>query len=74
MNELLGTLTNRRFYVGLPNALKAHAVAHPWATTFSVIGLVVMCNPLGIAGFGALGPVAGKFMFSYILLWDYYRH
>ena len=72
MNELLGTLTDHQFYVGLLDALKAHVKAHPWTTTFFVVGLVVMCNPLAIAGFGALGPVAGKFILSSIPIWNYY--
>ena len=70
MNELLGTLTDRHFYDGLFNALKAHVEAHPWTTTFFVVGLVIMCNPLAIAGFGALGPVAGKIILPYTLSWN----
>jgi hypothetical protein len=66
VNELISTLIDRQFYVGLLTALKAHVEAHPWATTFFIIGVVIgvilMCNPLAIAGFGSLGPVAGKSM------------
>ena len=61
MSQLLGTLTNRQFYDALFNALKTHVKDHPWTTAFFVVGLVIMCNPLAIAGFGASGPVAGKF-------------
>ena len=62
--QLLSTLTDRQFYDGLTIALKTHIEAHPWQTAFFVIGIVLLCNPLTMAGFGSLGPVAGKFMVS----------
>jgi hypothetical protein len=69
INQLLSTLTDRQLYNGLSNALKAHVEAHPWSTAFFIIGIVLLCNPLAMAGFGSLGPVAGKFMvFVFVLL------
>ena len=64
ISQLLYKLTDRQLYIGLVNALKACIKAHPWATAFFIIGLIIMFNPLAIIGFGALGPVAGKFMVS----------
>ena len=64
INQLLSTLTDRQFYNGLFNALKAHIKAHPWRTAFFIIGVILLCNPLAMVGFGSLGPVAGKFMVS----------
>ena len=63
IDQLLSTLTDRQFYNGLFNALKAHIKAHPWSMAF-FIGIVLLCNPLAMAGFGALGPVAAKSIFS----------
>ena len=60
INELLSTLTDRAFYNALLNGLKAHIEAHPWQTAFFVTGIILMCNPLAMVGFGSLGPVAGK--------------
>ncbi|KAK2466598.1 hypothetical protein APHAL10511_000856 [Amanita phalloides] len=57
---LLSTLTDHQFYAGLFNALKVHIEAHPWSTAFFIIGMVLLCNPLAMAGFGSLGPVAGS--------------
>ncbi|KAF8239446.1 hypothetical protein L208DRAFT_52268 [Tricholoma matsutake] len=62
IGQLLSTLADPHFYNGLFNALKAHVEAHPWPTAFFIIGIVLMCSPLAMAGFGSLGPVAGKFM------------
>jgi hypothetical protein len=42
---------------------------------FFAIGVILMSNPLAIAGFGALGPVAGKSMVSIlygITNWNYF--
>ncbi|KIM83487.1 hypothetical protein PILCRDRAFT_819102 [Piloderma croceum F 1598] len=60
INQLLSKLTDRQFYDGLFNALKAHVEAHPWPTAFLIVGIVLLCNPLAMAGFGSLGPVAGS--------------
>ncbi|KAK2466601.1 hypothetical protein APHAL10511_000859 [Amanita phalloides] len=60
INQLLSTLTDHQFYAGLFNSLKVHIEAHPWPTAFFIIGLVLLCNPLAMAGFGSLGPVAGS--------------
>jgi hypothetical protein len=62
INQLLSTLTDRLLYNRLFNALKAHIEAHPWSTVFLIIGIVLLCNPLAMAGFKSLGPVAGKSM------------
>ena len=64
INQLMTTLTDSQFYNGLFNALKAHIEAHPWQTAFFIIGVILMCNPLAMMGFGSLGPVAGEFMVS----------
>ena len=64
INQLLSTLTDRQFYLELVNILEAWIEAHPWATAFLIIGVILMVNPLTMAGFGSLGPVAGKFMGS----------
>jgi hypothetical protein len=62
IGQLLSTLADPHFYNGLFNALKAHVEAHPWHTAFFIIGVILMCNPLAMAGFRPLGPVAGEFM------------
>jgi hypothetical protein len=62
INQLLAKLTDHQFYNGLFNALKAHVEAHPWPTAFLIVGIVLLCNPLTMAGFGSLGPIAGKSM------------
>ena len=64
INQLMSTLTDSQFYNGLFNALKAHIKAHPWQTAFFIVGVILLCNPLAMVGFGSLGPVAGKFMVS----------
>jgi hypothetical protein len=64
ISQLLSTLTDPQLYIALVNALKAHIEAHPWATAFFIIGVILMVNPLAWAGFGSLGPVAGKIMVS----------
>jgi hypothetical protein len=35
---------------------------HKWKILFLSLGILLMCNPVAIAGFGALGPVAGAFV------------
>ena len=73
VNQLLSKLTDRQFYNGLFNALKAHVEAHPWSTAFFIIGIVLLCNPLAMAGFGSLGPVAGKSM-DFVFLLPFLRN
>ena len=68
IKQLLSTLTDRQLYNGLFDALKAHIEAHPWSTAFLIIGIVLLCNPLAMAGFGSLGPVAGMSMVLVFLL------
>jgi hypothetical protein len=34
--------------------------AHPYQTAFILLGILLIINPLALAGFGALGPVAGR--------------
>jgi len=60
INQLLSTLADHQLYNGLFNALKEHLEAHPWPTAFFIVGVVLLCNPLAMAGFGSLGPVAGS--------------
>jgi len=60
INQLLAKLTDHQFYNGLFNALKAHVEAHPWPTAFLIVGIVLLCNPLTMAGFRSLGPIAGS--------------
>lgn len=70
ISQLLSTLTDPQLYIGLFNAPKAYIEAHPWQTTFFVIiiiGIILLCNPLVMMGFGSLGPMAGKFMVSSFL-------
>lgn len=68
INQFLSTITDPQFYNGLFNALKAYIEAHPWQTAaltaLFVIGVILLCNPLAMIGFGALGPTAGRFMDS----------
>jgi hypothetical protein len=60
IQQLINTLVDSEFRDRLTLALKLHIQNHPWQTEFFVVGIVLMCNPLAIAGFGSLGPVAGK--------------
>jgi hypothetical protein len=60
IEQLLSTLADTQFYMELVDSLKAHIEAHPWATAFFIVGVMMMCNPVAIAGFGSLGPIAGK--------------
>jgi hypothetical protein len=60
-NKLIATATDPEFYRALFRAVINHIKAHPYQTIFIVVGLVLILNPVGLAGFGALGPVAGTF-------------
>jgi len=60
IDQLIFTLTDTQFQEGLLHAIEAHVKAHPWQTAFFIIGIVLMCNPLAMVGFGSLGPVAGS--------------
>ena len=76
ISQLVSTLTDPQLHIGLVDALKAHIEAHPWATAFFIIGVILMVNPLAMAGFGSLGPVAGKIMvssahFTEWLIWNW---
>ena len=62
ISQLMSTLIDPQFYIGLFNAIKAYIEAHPWLTAFFIIGIIILFNPLALVGFGALGPIAGKFM------------
>lgn len=48
-------------------AVKNFIKEHPYITAASAVGLilaiVLMANPVGLAGFGTLGPVAGTIHF-----------
>jgi hypothetical protein len=35
---------------------------HKWKILLLSLGILLMCNPVAMAGFGALGPVAGTFV------------
>jgi hypothetical protein len=60
VNQLGGTLTDPRFYRRLLDTMWAWVKAHPWQTAGIVVGLILIINPVALAGFGASGPVAGK--------------
>ena len=68
ISQSLSTLTDSQFYIGFFNVSKAYIDDHPWQTTFFVIiiiiGIILLCNPLVMIGFGVLGPIAGKFIVS----------
>lgn len=61
IQKLMNTLTDTAFQKKMLLALGEHIKNHPYHTAFLVVGIVLLCNPLAMAGFGALGPVAGKF-------------
>lgn len=60
-SDLLDKLTDKDFYNKLFNALKEYIEDHPWQVAMFVIGVILMTNPIGLLGFGTLGPVAGAF-------------
>jgi hypothetical protein len=62
IKRLINTFADSVFRNRLLRALKHHIATHPWQTAFFVIGIVLICNPIALAGFGALGPVAGKLL------------
>ncbi|TFK64032.1 hypothetical protein BDN72DRAFT_846986 [Pluteus cervinus] len=57
---LISTLTDRQFYMHLYTIVEEHVRAHPWATASLVAGLIMVCNPIAMMGFGQIGPVAGS--------------
>jgi hypothetical protein len=62
IKRLINTFADSVFRNRLLRALKHHIATHPWQTAFFVVGIVLICNPIALAGFGALGPVAGKLL------------
>ncbi|KAF8154002.1 hypothetical protein B0H34DRAFT_676873 [Crassisporium funariophilum] len=60
IKQLIETIIDPIFKNQFFLAIKLHAENHPLQTAFIVIGIVLMCNPLGMAGFGSLGPVSGS--------------
>jgi hypothetical protein len=62
IKRLINTFADSVFRNRLLRALKHHIATHPWQTAFFVIGIVLICNPIALVGFGALGPVAGKLL------------
>lgn len=58
---LIATLPDTVSQKNLLLALNEHIKNHLFNTAFFVVGIVLLRNPLALAGFGALGPAAVKF-------------
>jgi len=61
VDKVISTVKDPEFYRAVFYAIINHVKEHPYQTAFIIIALVLILNPIGLAGFGALGPVAGKF-------------
>ncbi|KAF8242548.1 hypothetical protein K440DRAFT_664674 [Wilcoxina mikolae CBS 423.85] len=59
-DKLIATATDPEFYRALFHVVINHVKEHPWQAGIITVGLVLILNPIGLAGFGALGPVAGS--------------
>lgn len=59
--RLISTLTDTVFRSKLLRILRRYIREHPYVVAFSVVGLILLLNPIALAGFGALGPIAGKY-------------
>jgi di/tricarboxylate transporter len=60
IRKIIDTITDADFRRQFLEAIKVWIETHPWHTAFLIVGIVLLANPLAIAGFGALGPVAGR--------------
>ncbi|KAI5814696.1 hypothetical protein BZA77DRAFT_371527 [Pyronema omphalodes] len=60
IRRVIDTIKDEDFRREIYEASKGWIKAHPWHVAFFVIAIVLMINPLALAGFGALGPVAGS--------------
>ncbi|CCX16664.1 Protein of unknown function [Pyronema omphalodes CBS 100304] len=60
IRKIIDTITDADFRKQFLEAIKVWIETHPWHTGFLIVGIVLLANPLAIAGFGALGPVAGS--------------
>ena len=60
IERLINTLSDRAFRNQFLRAITQHIKDHPYQTAFLVVGIILMMNPLAMAGFGSLGPVAGE--------------
>ncbi|KAF9002628.1 hypothetical protein BDZ89DRAFT_1121141 [Hymenopellis radicata] len=58
--ELIRAMVRGEVYRRIFAAFGSYIVAHPWQVAGFVIGIVLIANPLALAGFGALGPVVGS--------------
>lgn len=56
---LIQAMLRGQAYQRVFKAFGAYIVAHPWQVAGLIIGTVLIANPLALAGFGAMGPVAG---------------
>jgi hypothetical protein len=72
LRKMTETIKDPEFWKAVYHALKNHVKEHPWQCAFLIIAIVLMCNPIGLAGFGALGPVAGGCMISCGAVWVRY--
>jgi hypothetical protein len=68
ISYLLNQITNVVFRNRIMRLLGQYIKDHPYQTAFFIVGLVLVINPLALAGFGALGPVAGMSL-TISLLW-----
>jgi hypothetical protein len=64
------TLSDHTFRNQFLCAITQHIKNNPYQTAFSVSGIILMMNPLTMAGFGSLGPVAGEYLPSVCVVID----
>jgi hypothetical protein len=60
IRRIIDTINDEDFRRQFYEASKEWIKTHPWHIAFFAIAIVLMVNPLALAGFGALGPVAGR--------------
>jgi hypothetical protein len=59
LRQMTETIKDPAFWKAVYHGLTNYVKEHPWQCAFLIIAIVLMCNPVALAGFGALGPVAG---------------
>jgi hypothetical protein len=59
LHNMTETIKDPAFWKAVYHGLTNYVKEHPWQCAFLIIAIVLMCNPVALAGFGVLGPVAG---------------